>query len=280
MLKKDFVSVAIDQAYQRRQKDAEGDFYRKLASQGPRNDFKRTTQGLYIGTAGGKLLVFNNNRGPERIRRLMRKALDDYEPEKVAKIEAGNADPRYSPKPPEGGLVLRVNAKVLGGYEETDNRWRKLMQNALSRDNMWITSAEHRELVKGRVASSLARRLARYHLVDNTRGEPPMWRKNEVEAVSLEITRGKLHGTVKLKAESGDRGYECELLGVIEVKKERVVRFDLVAKGDFWGEGRYTPRAPEGKFPLAVAFRLADGNDVADRIPPQGSRGWVDGYIR
>jgi hypothetical protein len=25
---------------------------------------------------------------------------------------------------------------------------------------------------------------------------------------------------------------------------------------------------------------LADGTDAADQIPPQGSRGWVQGYIR
>jgi len=48
----------------------------------------------------------------------------------------------------------------------------------------------------------------------------------------------------------------------------------------FWGEGRYTRRAPEGRFPFAVSFTLADGSDIADAIPPQGSRGWVGGYLR
>ena len=46
MLKTKFVPVAIDQAYQRRQKDTEGDFYRKIAGQGPRSNFNNTTQGL------------------------------------------------------------------------------------------------------------------------------------------------------------------------------------------------------------------------------------------
>jgi hypothetical protein len=31
---------------------------------------------------------------------------------------------------------------------------------------------------------------------------------------------------------------------------------------------------------LAIAFTLADGSDVADGVPPQGSRGWVQGYIK
>lgn len=47
------------------------------------------------------------------------------------------------------------------------------------------------------------------------------------------------------------------------------------ALGDFLGEGPYTSGAPEGKFPLAISFTLADGSDLADRIPPQESRGWV-----
>ena len=62
LLKSRFIPVAIDQAYQRRQKDTEGDFYRKIAGQGPRNNFKSTTQGLYLATASGKLLGYNNNR--------------------------------------------------------------------------------------------------------------------------------------------------------------------------------------------------------------------------
>ena len=63
-------------------------------------------------------------------------------------------------------------------------------------------------------------------------------------------------------------------------KGGKVTRLDVVAKGEFWGEGTYTRRAPKGRFPLAIAFTLADGKDAADTIPPQGSRGWVQGYIR
>ena len=75
-------------------------------------------------------------------------------------------------------------------------------------------------------------------------------------------------------------GPQAEILGFVETKAGKVVRFDLVAKGEFWGEGRYTLNAPKGHFPLAVAFRLADGSDIADAVPPQGSRGWVPGYMR
>ena len=285
MLKTKFVPVAIDQAYQRRQKDTEGDFYRKIAGQGPRSNFRGTTQGFYIATPAGQLLLYNNNRDPAKVRRLMHEKLQQFQrsgeaKKKVAAIETKRVDARYSPKPPRGGLVVRVNAKILGGYEPTTNRWRSIFQTALSRDNLWISKAEHQALAKGQLPTALQRRIVRYHLVDNTRGEPPMWRENEIRRLDLQLENGELRGSVLLRTANGKRGYEAKLRVRVEVKDGQVRRFDLVADGKFWGEGTYTRNAPKGKFPLAVAFRLADGKDIADRVPPQGSRGWVQGYLR
>ncbi len=280
LLKTRFVPVAIDQAYQRRQKDTEGEFYRKIAGQGPRNNFNGTTQGLYIATADGKLLSYNNNRGADRIRRLMKEALETPQPGNISAVTNRKLDPRFNPRPPEGGLIVRVRAKVMGGYEETTDPWRQIFQSAVSRDNLWITAEEHQALVRGDVPERLQRRIARFHLIDNTRGEPPMWRDEEIRHISLKISGGKLTGNVVLKTDRGDRGYEAEFRGDVTIENQKVTGFDVVALGDFWGAGPYTGGAPKGKFPLAVSFTLADGNDVADGIPPQGSRGWVDGYLR
>jgi hypothetical protein len=46
---------------------------------------------------------------------------------------------------------------------------------------------------------------------------------------------------------------------------------DIVALGDFWGGGTYTPGARKGRTPLGIAFELA-GRSPADRVPPQGMR--------
>jgi hypothetical protein len=280
LLKSRFIPVAIDQAYQRRQKDTEGDFYRKIAGQGPRNNFKGTTQGLYLATASGKLLGYNNNRGGDRIRRMMKKALAGFEAPAAAVIKRSKVDARYNPKPPEGGLVVRVQTKVLGGYEETEDRWQKIFQNALSRDNLWVTKEEQDALAAGRVPAALQKRIARYHLVDNTRGEPPMWKADEIRSIEFSLKSGRLSGSVHLETASGERGFKASLLGHVETKKGRITRFDLVARGEYWGEGTYTRGAPKGRFPLAASFTLADGSDIADGVPPQGSRGWVRGYLR
>jgi hypothetical protein len=284
LLKTRFIPVAIDQGCQRRQQDSEGEFYRKIAGQGPRNDFQSTTQGLYIAAPDGKLLAYNNNRGPDRIRRLMKTALSEFQENlagsTVAVIRRGEPDRRYNPQPPQGGLVVRVRAKVIDGYEPTADRWLSIFQTALSRDNLWISSSEHQAVARGELPLTLQSRIARFHLVDNTRGEPPMWKKDEVRYVGLALKDGRLTGKIRLAADNGKRGYDAELLGVVEVEDGEVTRFDAVALGRYWGEGPYTPGAPSGEFRLAVSFELADGSDPADQVPPEGSRGWVRGYIR
>jgi hypothetical protein len=280
LLQTRFIPVAIDQAYQRRQKDNEGKFYQKIANQGPRKVGRGTTQGLYTADASGKLLAFTNNRGAQRVQRMIQTALAKYRSVKVAAITKGTPDARYNPKLPKGGLVVRVTSKVLGGYEEPENEYRRIFQTSLGRDNLWISADEHAALAKGQLLPSLLKRLARFHLVDNTRGEPPMWRENEIQKFEGKITNGQLRATVQLKTAKGDRGYDAQLLGNVEAKNGKVTRLDVVAKGQFWGEGTYTRNAPKGKFPLAIAFTLADGKDAADTIPPQGSRGWLPGYIR
>lgn len=278
-LKNRFIPVAIDQAYQRRQKDAEGEFYRKIAGQGPRNDFTDTTQGHYVAGPDGTLLGFSNNRGEGRIKRMIETALDRFEPKEVEIIDPGEPDARYNPHPPAGGLIIRVQAKVLGGYEETGHRWREIFQSSVSRDNLWVTKFEHDALARGEFPKSLQTRLARFHLVDNTRGEPPMWREREIRKLNIDLSEGTVNGAAHLETDLGDRGYEVRIHGTMEATAGQVTRFELIAQGDFWGEGRYTRRAPEGKFPLAILFTLADGTDIADNVPPQGSRGWVQGYL-
>ena len=280
LLQTRFIPVAIDQAYQRRQKDNEGKFYQKIANQGPRKVGRGTTQGLYTADAAGQLLAFTNNRGSQRVQRMIQATLAKHRPIKITAIAKGTPDARYNPKPPKGGLVVRVTSKVLGGYEEPENEFRRIFQTSLGRDNLWISANEHAALAKGQLPQSLLKRLARFHLVDNTRGEPPMWRENEIKKLEGKIEKGQLRATVQLKTAKGDRGYEAELFGRVETKGGKVIRLDVVAKGEFWGEGTYTRNAPKGRFPLAIAFTLADGKDAADTVPPQGSRGWVQGYIK
>jgi hypothetical protein len=282
MLKSDFIPVAFDQWYLRKQNDAEGKFYRKIANQGPRHDFDSTTQGFYITDAAGKLHAFNNNRGPKRIRNLLQQTLQEFDPPKTSAINDGEKDPKYSRKLPADAVVVRVNGKVLGGYDDPKNEWESVFQSAISRDNFWLLAAEQKALTEGIIPDSMIKRIARFHLVDGTRGEPSMWIERDIRKIKTELLPdGTILGNFHLETKHSDRGFVGQIRGRVEIAENKKVKtFNLVASGQYWGEGRYTRNGPNGKFPFAVAFRLADGTDVADSLPPQGTKGWLEGYYR
>ncbi|MEZ6121897.1 MAG: hypothetical protein R3C49_01835 [Planctomycetaceae bacterium] len=281
LLKTRTIPVAIDQWNQRRQKDSEGEFYRKIARQGPRHDFENgTTQGLYLAAPDGTFLGYTNNRDPRKVRQMLETGFSIYRPGPTAVLNVEKVDARFNAKPPEGGLVVRVCAKVLGGYDEPTTQYEEIFQTALSRDNLWITADEHQTLVSGRFSDSLAQRIALFHLVDNTRGEPPFWKSSEVMARSFTLHDSVITGSVELKTQDGQRSYSAVMRGHITVTDRQITAFDLVVSGTFSGHGPYTGRAPEQPFPLAISFTLADGTDIADTLPPQAGRGWLGDYLK
>jgi hypothetical protein len=271
LLKDQFIPAAVDNHHIEKQKDAEGDFYRSVASH----------QGEYLCTAEGKLLASTNTHSASHLKGLMLKALKDFQPPAAPAAGEGTPDARFHRAPPEGGLVVKATTKVLGGYEKSTQRNTEIYQNSLGRDNLWIEAEETRTLIAGKIPDSLKRRLASYHLVDNTRGEPPWWRRDEIRALDLDVGReGLVQGKLHLETANGDRGFIGEILGFLSVTEGKVTRFDLVAKGEAWGAGRYNGGQPPGKYPIAFAFTLSEARTAADRLLPQGAcRGNFAGYF-
>jgi hypothetical protein len=133
----------------------------------------------------------------------------------------------------------------------------------------------------------VADRIVRFHLVDNTRGEPPFWERAEVRRAKLTLTvvratadgiNLRLDGDVLLAsaadAAKADRGYEARLRGELRYLpvKQTIDRFDVAAVGEHWGEGPYTGGARPGRSLLGVAFGPVAGDQPADGIPPQAAR--------
>ncbi len=280
-LQKKFIPVAIDQFNQRQQKDAEGEFWRKIAKQVDYERFNPTTQGLYIATASGRLIGFHNHRGVEPTWELMKDCLRKYTVERdVALLDGAKLDPYFVARVPDGALVVRSHGKVLGGYATPRSVWEALIQKAVSRDNVWILKEEREALRRSTFPKSLAMRLARFHLVDSTRGEPVFWRHDEVRELEITLDKeGTIRGRVVLVRKNGKSGYEADLLGELEHTNGRLSRFDLVAHGDYWGHGRYTRNPPEGRFPFALSFHLTDQKSVYDQVPPQGTKGGAKRYV-
>jgi hypothetical protein len=280
LLKTRFIPVAVDQHDHRRRQDAEGEYFASILKQAGRG-LDGYSQGFYIFSPAGKLFEFENTLSADRVKAMLASALKKFDPAApLPRIEEGKKDPRFTYEVPEGGLVIVVTSKVLGGYAETSDRSIKARQTALGRDHLWLRKDEADQLVKGNLPDSMKSRLARFHLVDNTRGEPPFWREDEIQRLEMTLDKGRLSGAVRLATRSGERGFDAGLLGFVEASDGKVTRFDVVVKGEFWGEGTYSRGAPPGKFPFAVAFTLSDGAGNESKIPPGGARGNLKGYLR
>jgi hypothetical protein len=313
MATEDYVPVAADDWYQRRRDDAEGQFFRKVADQGPRKgEGGSTRQGIYCLTADGKLLTYKNaGQLPDVMRDTLRQGLREWQklpaerrqPGAVQVDDPGKLDPIYARTPPPGGLIVTVYTRILDREQGDFCRGQCSTRGgeAAARDHLWLTEAEWKALVPASptvgdrvpLPPKVAERILRFHLTDNTRGEPPMWQRDEIRSQELTLTveevtpaavRLRLDGTALLAtgpiAEKANRGFDVRLLGTIgyDRAKKAIDRFDVVAVGDHWGEGTYTRRARPGRMPLGVAFELANGKSAGDRVPPQAARE-INGYF-
>jgi hypothetical protein len=70
----DFIAVCTDDWYTRRRKDAEGDFFRTMATAaGKKGDGGATRQGIYLFTADGTVLGYKNaGQNPEVMKEVFR----------------------------------------------------------------------------------------------------------------------------------------------------------------------------------------------------------------
>jgi hypothetical protein len=304
MAREDFVPVAGDDWYQRRRDDAEGAFFRKVADQGPRKP-GGTRQGIYFFTASGKLLAFKNHQDPEVMRGVLRQALAEWKklpdeerkPGAVTVEDLAKTDPRYARTPPEGGLVLNVYTRILDRDDKGETcrgTCERIGGDRAARDHLWLTKTEWQALIPERpkegdqfpLPAALATRILRFHLLDNTRGEPSAWKPEEIRSKRLTLTveevtpkevRLRLDGAALLatsaKPDKADRGFDARLLGFVRYDRERqtITRFDVLAVGDHWGESVYTSGARPGRKPLGITFELSGGGP-ADLIPPEMAR--------
>src|SRR5436190_2470385 len=159
MATEDYIAVAGDDWYQRRRQDAEGEFFRKVADQGPRKgEGGSTRQGIYCLTADGQLLIYKNaGQNAEVMRDVLRHGLAEWRKLPADRQQAGavkieelaKTDPRYVRTPPKDGLVLRVFSRLLdrdkgGAYRDADCGGKP--GDAVAMDHMWITQEETRSL--------------------------------------------------------------------------------------------------------------------------------------
>ena len=295
-----FVPVTGDDWYQRRRKDREGEFFRGLAEASGKQG--HTLQGIYIFAADGTPLAYRNSgQSAEITKQVMREALAAFQrlPEAKRKpaVEApGVLDDAFDRALPAGGLILKAYTRIL---DYKDGEYRRGTCKAVggekaARDHMWVTKDEVKALVPAKaevgfrypLPAKVAERLARYHLIDNTRGEPILWEPADLRGkrISLVVTSAtadavelRLEGEVLLATDAdpakAERGYEARLLGSLRYRpaKGTFDRFDITAVGTHWGEHPHNSPARPGKGLLGQSFELA-ADRPGDRVPPQGAR--------
>lgn len=298
-----FVPVCTDDWYTRRRKDAEGEFFRKVAEQGPRKGAGGATrQGIYAFTADGELLAFKNaGQDVQATREQLKQALRKWaalpkgrrEPGAVTVPPHGPLDKDYTRTVPEGGLVVRVHARILDRKGDTFEKGECEFAGGdkASRDFLWVTAAEAKAMAPAKaevgftypLPEPVAKRIARFHLIDNTRGEPAFWGKEQVKerAVTLIVTAVtpdavelRLDGSVKLEGEG--RGFDAKLRGVLRYRPGTGTfdRWEAAAVGESWGDHTVTKSkgTRPGRTPLGLTFDLADPAVPANRVSPQGIR--------
>ena len=252
-------------------------------------------------TPGGKLLARGNSSRPEKIAEILEKGLSAWQALSLAEKSLPvppDAVPlhRWEQSYPEGGLVLTAVHRDLDREQLVGNgqRW--------NLDHLWCSSeeigpwvAQLREEKALPLPEVIVDRWARFHLVDNVRGQEGPFAPDDIEfarirATVLEDTGSTLllqiDGATRVVSDGvwklGDnlwkhfpnrpRGVETSLAGraVYDLAEERFVQFRVIAIGEAWGGSGLNGRRggiPEQPHYLAWLFKLA-GSSPVDRVPP------------
>ena len=281
LLRTRFVAMAIDNVENLNMTAAEKEFLRDRG-------LKFSTQGMSVFTAGGQVLGMGGGFEPTDVKQMLAKALEKYQPEESVAIPPRDEKDLALQRPPEGGLILYVSWKVLGGYDLSEatlvtkyEHYNKHMVDSVGVDRLWVRKDEAEALVQGTLPESLQKRLA-WHLNYTMAGGERIqayWAAGKLKNCAMSLHDGRLSGS--FQTGSDDPG---QMLGFVEAKDGKVTRFDLIAKGKgSWvedcGFSACLRMVPKGKkVPVALLFSLADPKDDLARVPPHRAKhhGYLD----
>jgi hypothetical protein len=309
-----FIPAADEVGHLQSGQDAECRLFQKIAEQGHyagRTRPSGTRQGTYATTADGTFLASWNNNNPRFVARKLREALKNWDRLKAEGRKFSGEEPlditqlnRADRFFPEGGLVLKVNTRDLPRDPPQQGRW----ANAWNQDFAWFTKDEARQFLPGEiepgrtheVPRALVERLARFHFLDNVRGQTSPFPARAIEdatltsrvtAVDGDVVSLRLEGRTKA-VQKGDwsirgyrdmkqpsvqeRGLEMKLVGYagFDRKQGRFLRFEVVAVGARWGGTQYNGRGNDlAPAPFGAALSLA-GESRAERVAPEHFHGY------
>lgn len=305
-LAQSFVTAADEVWRLQRGQEADCHFFQRAVNGGELITDKGTRQGIWIITPGAELLASINSLDAEAVLRTLERGLvawheltprqhddverggdvkrgGDVEGGGHANVAAVEPEHRWEHSYPEGGLVLeRIARDLVPASEPTDDadalpagskRWNRdfaWFARAETRD--WLTEDPRPGEVHG-IPAAAALRLARFHLVDNVRGQTLPYAESEIlEAVFSSKVGSRTGPLVELQLSGKTRavaagpwllgenlwkprherahGIETRCTGRASFDLERGVftSFELIALGRRWGStdnnGRWRDPAP------------------------------------
>lgn len=281
----------------------ECEFFRSFAEHGHyggRVSPTDTRQGIYFVAPSGRFLASLNSNDPKQVRAAMARALAAWHElaESERYLDPPPADAEFGSergemRRPSAGLVLQVVSRDLVAPRNWPGQ-------TLNLDFLWYGASAARswlpQEVKVGAAAFVPRatieRMARFHMVDNVRGQSPGHeaadvREAEVEAriVAIEDSRIVVRWTGHVRIEVAGKpladpdagtgvGHERGLdlafggYGTFDLESQSFREFQAVAIGTRWGGSRYNFRRDDLlPQPIGFAFLLA-GDEPADRVAP------------
>ena len=250
-----------------------------------------TAQGFYIVGADGQAYTFSmHGRQHDEFMRILDDGLAKFKASPSRKVKVDILPTKeWTTQAPKGTLAVRTITRVTPLPEGCSDK-----NTSIGRDHYWIFPSDVADIRKAKgdsfaMPTDMARRIARFHLVDNVRGEPTRWRYNDMRVLEIQMqkvdaTTYRFEGLYKLTNNEGraksEKGIAGRLRGEIQIdaSANRATSFEAFAEGYAWGDHDNTDGAPEGKFPLKIGFRSVD-DEIARTVPPQQSYFWEE-YIR
>ncbi len=239
---KEFVPAADEVWRLQRGEDDECRLFQAMADGGHYRGKGGTRQGIYVCTPAGRLLSSINSLSADKVLATLDEGLaawGELDLEQRAG-RSGNARPshRWEWSLPPGGVVLEVVSRDLPPALFPQGQ----RAERFNVDHLWMTQEEGRDWIPAEpevgqrhvVPGPLVERLARFHLVDNVRGQTLPYAPEEIEQGQLTSQVVRLEGSCAT----------VSLAGHVRCATDGVWRL---------GESDWTPK---GEWPRAIELEL------------------------